>query len=298
MDTRRALLVDAFTEDPLTGNVAGLVPDAEGLDEAQMQAVARELDASETAFLTESDEADRGIRYFTPETEVSLCGHATIASHAFLHEDGRVDVGTHSLATNAGVIDVEVEADETVWMTQAPPETHEVDVSHEEVAAAIGVDLEALTDLESDLPLGWASTGLAFLCVPVTYLDALGEADPDMAAVESLCETVDATGVYAFTFDTIDPHATLHARMFAPGAGVPEDPVTGTASGAVTAYLREHEALDDFADLAFEQGHFVDRPGRVRVQADEEIRVGGRATISLDGELTIPDPEDEDIVVA
>ena len=298
MVTRRALLVDAFTDDPLTGNAAGLVPDAEGLDEGQMQAVARELNASETAFLTESDEADRRIRYFTPETEVDLCGHATIGSHAFLHEDGRVDAGTYSLSTNAGVVEVEIEEGGTVWMTQAPPETHAVDVSYEEVAAAVGVDLEALTDLEADLPLGWASTGLAFLCVPVTYLDALGEADPDMAAVESLCESVDATGVYTFTFDTIDPHATLHGRMFAPRAGVPEDPVTGTASGAVTAFLREHDALDDYADLAFEQGHFLDRPGRVRVRADEEIRVGGQATVSLDGDLTIPDPEDDDIVVA
>ena len=298
MDTRRALLVDAFTDTPLSGNAAGLVPDAEGLDEAQMQAVARELGASETAFLTDSEEADRRIRFFTPETEVDLCGHATVGSHAFLHEEGRVDAGTHSLATNAGVVDVDVEEGGTVWMTQAPPETHAVDVSHEGVAAAVGVDLKALTDLEADLPLGWSSTGLAYLCVPVTYLDALGEADPDMAAVESLCESVDATGIYAFTFDTIDPAATLHGRMFAPGAGIPEDPVTGTASGAVAAYLREHEALDSYADLAFEQGHFLDRPGRVRVRADDEIRVGGRATVSLDGELTIPDPEEEDIVVA
>jgi PhzF family phenazine biosynthesis protein len=298
MDSRRALLVDAFTDDPLTGNAAGVVPDADGLDEGQMQAVARELNASETAFLTDSDEADRRIRYFTPETEVDLCGHATVASHSFLHRADAVDAGTHSLSTNVGVLEVEVEADGTVWMTQAPPETHAPDTSHEEVAAAVGVDLDALTDLEADLPLGWASTGLAFLCVPVTYLDALGSADPDMAAVESLCETVDATGVYAFTFDTVDPEATLHGRMFAPGAGVPEDPVTGTASGAVTAYLREHGALDSYADLLYEQGHFLDRPGRVRVQADGEIRVGGRAVVSVDGEMAVPDPDDDDILVA
>lgn len=298
MDRRRALLVDAFTTDPTAGNAAGLVPDAEGLDEGQMQAVARELHASETAFLTESDEADRRIRYFTPETEVDLCGHATIASHAFLHQADVVDPGTHSLATNVGVIEVDIEDDGSVWMTQAPPETHDVDVSYEEVAAAIGVDLDALQDLEADLPLGWASTGLAFLCVPVTFLDELGAADPDMAAVEALCEEVDATGVYAFTFDTVDPDATLHGRMFAPGAGVPEDSVTGTASGAVTAYLRDHDALDSYAALTYEQGHFVDRPGSVRVEAAEEIRVGGRAVVSLDGDLAIPDPEDEDIVVA
>lgn len=332
METRRALLVDAFTDDPLTGNPAGLVPDAEGLETSQMQAIARELNASETAFLAPGDEADRRIRYFTPTTEVDLCGHATIASHAFLHAAGAIDAGTHTLATNAGVLEIDV-TDDAVWMTQAPPELHEVDVTHEEVAAALGIDLAALEDVSDDLPLAWATTGLAFLVVPVAFLESLGDAEPDMAAVEALCEEVDATGVYAFTFDTIDADATLHGRMFAPGAGVPEDPVTGTASGAVGAYLRRFDAFDDEMDrsdgdrdaagaeedgappaeggggnrsvrpglpeeMIFEQGYFVDRPGRVFVRACDEIRVGGRAVVAMDGELSVPDPEDEDIVLA
>ena len=299
METRRTLLVDAFTDDPLTGNPAGLVPDAEGLDTDQMQAIARELNASETAFLTPGDEADRRIRYFTPETEVDLCGHATIASHAFLHAEGRIDAGTHTLATDAGVLDVDVGEDGTVWMTQAPPEVNEADVSREEAAAALGIDLDALEDVGGDLPIARATTGLPFLVVPVGFLEPLGEAAPDMAAVESLCEDAGTTGVYAFTFDAIDPEATLHGRMFAPGAGVPEDPVTGTASGAVGAYLRRFEAFDALPEeMLFEQGHFVDRPGRVRVRAREEIRVGGRAVVSMDGELSVPDPDDEDIIVA
>ncbi|PSQ01395.1 PhzF family phenazine biosynthesis protein [Halobacteriales archaeon QS_5_70_17] len=299
METRRTLLVDAFTDDPLTGNPAGLLPDAEGLDTDQMQAIARELNASETAFLTPGDEADRRIRYFTPETEVDLCGHATIASHAFLHAEGRIDAGTHTLATDAGVLDVDVGEDGTVWMTQAPPEVNEADVSREEAAAALGIDLDALEDVGGDLPIARATTGLPFLVVPVGFLEPLGEAAPDMAAVESLCEDAGTTGVYAFTFDAIDPEATLHGRMFAPGAGVPEDPVTGTASGAVGAYLRRFEAFDALPEeMLFEQGHFVDRPGRVRVRAREEIRVGGRAVVSMDGELSVPDPDDEDIIVA
>ncbi len=287
----RVALVDAFTDEPLAGNVAGLVPDAEGLDTGQMQAVARELNASETAFLTDSEEADRRLRYFTPATEVDLCGHATIAAHAYLHHAGELEAGTHTLATNVGVLDIEVEPDGTVWMTQAPAELHEADVTHEDAAAALGIDLDALEDVSEDLPLAWSSTGLPFLVVPVGFLEPLGDADPDMAAVESLCEEVNATGVYAFTFDAIDPDATLHGRMFAPGAGVPEDPVTGTASGAVAAYLREYGAFGAEGvpeEMVFEQGHFVDRPGQVHVRASEEIRVGGRAVVSLDGRLAVP----------
>ena len=295
----RVALVDAFTDEPLAGNVAGLVPDADGLATGQMQSIARELNASETAFVTESDEADRRLRYFTPATEVDLCGHATVAAHAFLHEAGVVEAGTHSLSTNVGVLDVEIETDGTVWMSQAPSELREVDVTHEECAAAIGVDLDALKDVGEELPLARSSTGLPFLVVPVGFLEPLGDADPDMAAVEALCEEVGATGVYAFTFDTIDPEATLHGRMFAPGAGVPEDPVTGTASGAVGAYLREYEAFGDDglpAEMTFEQGHFVDRPGRVRVRARDEISVGGRAVVSLDGRLAVPESDGDDIL--
>jgi PhzF family phenazine biosynthesis protein len=105
MDTRRVLLVDAFTETALEGNAAGVVPDADGLSADQMQAVARELSVSETAFLQPSGEADRRVRYFTPEREIDLCGHATIGLHAALHADGEIDAGEHTLETAVGVLD-------------------------------------------------------------------------------------------------------------------------------------------------------------------------------------------------
>ena len=299
METVRTLLVDAFTDEALAGNAAGVVPDADGLTEAQMQAVARELSVSETAFLTESDDADRRVRYFTPTTEVDLCGHATVAAHAHLLDDGVVDPGTHTLETNVGVLDVEVTEDGVVWMTQDDPEIERVDLDYDRVGEALGVDPAALRDVGADLPLAVASTGLPFLVVPVNFLEHVGGADPDMAAVEELCEAVDAVGVYAFSFDAVDRDSTLHGRAFVPLAGVPEDPVTGTASGAVGAYVREFDAFDDFPEeMRFEQGHFVDRPGHVRVRVDETVRVGGRATTALDGRLVVPGPDDDDIVEA
>jgi trans-2,3-dihydro-3-hydroxyanthranilate isomerase len=294
VDSIRTLLVDAFTDDPLAGNAAGVVPDADGLSAAQMQAVARELAVSETAFLLPSERADRRVRYFTPTTEVDLCGHATIASHAFLRDEGEIDEGTHTLETNVGVLEITV-ADETVWMTQDSPEIRTVDVDTERVAAALDLDSAAISDV--GLPLAWSSTGLPFLVVPVAFLSSLGDCEPDMAAVEDLCEAVDAVGVYAFTFDTLSADATAHGRMFAPLAGVSEDPVTGTASGAVGAYFREFDAVE-VDEMVFEQGHFLDRPGRVRVQVDEEVRVGGRAAVSLDGSLSVPDIEESEVIEA
>ena len=295
----RACLVDAFTDEPLAGNVAGVVPDAADLSDGQCRAIARELNASETAFFTRSDGADRRIRYFTPTTEVDLCGHATIAAHALLAADGTIEPGGHTLETNVGVLDVAVEEDGVVWMTQDEPLVEEVDLDPETVANALGIGSESIEPLLSDLPLARASTGLPFFVVPVDFLSALGAADPDPEGIERLCESVDAVGLYAFTLDTLDADSTLHGRAFVPSLGIPEDPVTGTASGAVGGYLVHANAFSETpTELRFEQGHYVDRPGTVRVRVDGEVRVGGRAVVALDGTLSVPEVGEDGIIEA
>ncbi|MFD1597866.1 PhzF family phenazine biosynthesis protein [Halobellus rarus] len=299
MDTRRALLVDAFAAEPLAGNVAGVVPDAGGLADEQMRAIARELGASETAFVRPSDSADRQLRFFSPTQEVDLCGHATVAAHAHLQEDGAIDPGEHSVETNVGELDIEVESAGTVWMTQDYPRVERVDVDYDRLGDALGIDSAALRDVGADAPAAVASTGLPFLIVPVNFLQNLGAADPDLGAVEALADEYDAAGVYAFTFDALDADSTLHARTFAPSVGIAEDPATGTASGACGAYLREIGAFDDFPEeMVFEQGHFVDRPSEIRVRVGAEVRVGGRAVTSLDGRLAVPPEEADGIVEA
>ena len=303
METRRTLLVDAFTDEPFAGNTAGVVPDADGLSTGQMQAIARELSASETAFVLDSDDADRRIRYFTPTQEVDLCGHATIASHASLAADVIIESGDHTLETNVGVLDIELADSGVVWMTQSRPEVETVELDAERVADALGIDPATLRDVGADLPIARATTGLPFLIVPVNFLESLSGVQPDLAAIEAIAEEYDATGIYAFTFDTLESESTLHARMFAPGAGVDEDPVTGTASGACGAYLDAYDAFDSLPDdLRFEQGHFLDRGGIVHVEVGvddrgrKQFRVGGEAAVALEGTLQVPDTEDDDII--
>ena len=312
METRRALLVDAFAAEPLSGNAAGVVPDAEGLSDGQMAAVAAEFGASETAFLTDGDEAaddgrtggdgaaDDRLRYFSPTAEVDLCGHATVATYGALFAEGAIDGGERTLRTNVGDLTVSVD-DGTVWMRQQAPSVEVVDVDLDRVAAALGVDPAALRDVGADLPVAVASTGLPFLVVPVNFLERLGEADPDDAAVEALSAEFDVAGVYAFSFDALDAASTLHGRAFVPALGISEDTVTGTASGAVGGYLRHVDAFDgdEPDELRFEQGHFLDRPGHVRVRLESDgVRVGGRATVALDGEIRIPEEEGDEIIEA
>lgn len=294
MERISLFVVDAFTDEPLAGNAAGVVPDAGGLSTGQKQAIARELAVSETAFLSDSERAERRIEYFTPTTEVDLCGHATVASYAHLEAEGEINAGTHTLETNVGVLDIAVEPDGTVWMTQDDPRVECVDLAYENVADALALDPAALADIGADLPLALASTGFPVLVVPVNFLEHLGDTAPDDGAVAELCESVGAMGLYAFTFDTLTREATLHGRMFAPLAGIPEDPVTGTASGAAGAYLREFDAFGEGEfpeEMVFEQGHFVERPGEVRVRVGDEVRVGGRAVRALSGTLSVPDDD-------
>lgn len=297
MERRRVLLVDAFTTDPYAGNPAGVVPESDGLGQDQMQAIAAELGASETAFIAESDTADRAIRYFTPTTEVDLCGHATIASMAYLSQVGAYGPGEYTIETNVGVLDIEITKSGRIWMTQDTPTVERAQVDRADAAAALGIDEGAIEEMEVDLPLAVASTGLPFLMVPVAYLEDLGNADLDFEAIETLADEAGAEGVYAFTFDTIDSRSTVHGRAFVPGAGVPEDPVTGTASGAAGAYLREFNAFASMPEeLWFEQGHYVDRPGSVVVEVGEAVRVGGRAAVTMDGDIADPISEDEAII--
>ena len=307
MPTRRMALVDAFTTDPLSGNAAGVVPDADGLSAEQCQAIARELAVSETAFISSSTEADRRIRFFTPTQEVDLCGHATIAAHTSLHDDGQIDTGSHSLETAVGVVAIEIEADGTVWMTQDSPTVVEQAVDYERLAAALGTEGSTLQDVGADVPVARASTGLPVLVVPINFLESLGGLDPDLGAIETLSEEFDVAGIYAFTFDTLSTDATAHGRFFAPAVGVDEDPVTGTASGACAAYF--HAAGSTAFDgppeeLVFEQGDFLDRAGRVRATVDIDdsgstrVRVGGQAVTAVEGTITVPDDEVDDIIEA
>ncbi|QZP37634.1 PhzF family phenazine biosynthesis protein [Halobaculum magnesiiphilum] len=315
---REAALVDAFTSEPMAGNAAGVVADADGLDDEQMGAIANELGASETAFVRSSSEADRRVRYFTPTTEIDLCGHATIAAHARLFETGEIDAGTHSLETNVGVIEIEVTDDGRVWMTQNPPTVYEIEVDYDRLGDVLGVTPEAFRDVGAALPVAYATSGLPFLIVPVNFLEHLGDMSPDFDAVAALADEHDAAGIYAFTFDALGADSTVHGRCFVPGSGIDEDPVTGTASGACGAYLDHFAAFsggdtsnvpggDDAAgdagtpdEMVFEQGHYVDRPGLVRVRAGAGDGgapiVGGDAVTAFEGRIRVPESDDDEII--
>ncbi len=293
---KQVAIVDAFARDPLVGNQAGVVPEAGDLTAAQCQAIAQELQVNETVFITGQENEKRRVRYYSGSTEVDVCGHATVGLFEWLNSEGVINAGEYVLTTNTGELSVTVDGGGVVWMEYPDTSVTTVDIDTNRVSEVIGIDADSIEKV--DLPIALSLGGLAYIVVPVDLFSSLINAEMDFEKITELTEKHDAVGIYAFTFDTLGPESTLHARMWAPSIGIHEDPVTGTASAAVAAYLERFTALDpDNTELLFEQGHSIDRPGTVHVQTTDGIVVGGEAVVSLTGTMAVPPLEDDDEVI-
>lgn len=300
----RIYQVDAFTRTRFAGNPAGVVPDAEGLDEAQMQAIARELNNSETAFILPPRDAghDVHVRFFTPTTEVPVCGHATIASHYVRAIEGQAPRGTVHQLTGAGVLAVDIEpvaeGDFRIWMHQRAPHFGDVLGGRERDAL-----LAALQLGDDDLgpgPIQIVSTGHSKVMVPLRSRALLDALEPDPAALTALSRTIGCNGYHVFTLADPEPEMLAHARMFAPAIGIGEDPVTGNANGPLGAYLVQHRLVprglfQSGLSCWVRQGEAMGRPGSVKVEVAVDpatllpaaVRIGGDAVVAFRAELRL-----------
>ncbi|WP_133272399.1 PhzF family phenazine biosynthesis protein [Hymenobacter radiodurans] len=292
------LLVDAFTQTALSGNPCAVVFDADELSPETMQKVAREFNQSETVFVRRSATADFGLRYFTPAEELPLAGHPTIAAITALIYAGRLPLaGIHTtlqLELQEGPIQIDVLAPGGqkpmhVVMTQRRPvfgAVHEPEV----VMPFFGLTPD---DLYPGALIQTVSTGTPQLMVLLRNHDALRRATPP--------EPV-SFRKYRASSDFFSPHlfclggATKAGHTFARHFGVPpdtiEDPVTGSATGGMAAYLWHYRYLDTLNFVA-EQGHWLDRPGTVQVsvrgshESIEMVQIGGTAVVVAVGTMRI-----------
>lgn len=290
------LQVDAFTTRPLAGNPCAIVFDADGLTPAQMLAIAKEMNLSETAFVLRSEIADVRARYFTPAEEIPLAGHPTIATMHALVETGRLKLtGAHTgfqLELQVGPIPVDVYADgdsvERIVMSQKKPEFL-ASLPAESTMPVFGLNAE---DALPGVPLQIVSTGTPQLMVPVRDLDALRRLELNLSDYRALKQ---ATGFFSPHFFCLEG-VTEAGDTFARHVGVPpdtiEDPFTGSATGGMGAYLWHHGLIERPTFVA-EQGHWMDRPGQAFVEvvgprdAIETVQVGGTGVTILEGTLTI-----------
>ena len=295
---------DAFTEKPFYGNPAGIVFNADGLKEEEMIKIAGELNpVSATAFLFKqgSDETHIKIRFFTPVTEESQCGHATIATYFALEETRRKTFSeprtTIMQEMKSWTLPVDVYSKNSkidyVLMTQGRPMFFKEDLDVEAIANILGIKKESI--IKTGYPLEDVSTGRKKLIVPIDSLKTLGEVNPDFPAMIKYCRKIDTTGFHLFTFETFEKDSKVSTRHFAPIAGVNEDPVTGNSNAAMGAYLVKNKILPTKPEVMFisEQGYHMGRPGKLVVRLETagkeitKVQVGGKAVVLLKGTLQI-----------
>ncbi|KZL88637.1 PhzF family isomerase [Clostridium magnum] len=294
--------IDSFTKEKFTGNPAGVITNADGLTDDEMQRIARELNNSETAFIfsSNSNEYDAHVRFFTPTNEVPICGHATIAAHyARAIENG---LGTSRVyhKTGAGILPVDIvkeNGDYKIVMTQGKIEFGDIidSINKEELLAALNIKN---SDLLENYEIQIVSTGHSKVMVGIKSIATLNTLQPDYNALSKLSETIKCNGYYVFTVNSKDSDILIHGRMFAPAIGINEDPVTGNANGPLGAYLVHHKLVkqnNSLFSFKAKQGEAIGRPGIIEVEVkieDEkpiQVKVSGNAVIIFKSELSLND---------
>ncbi|MDQ6926330.1 MAG: PhzF family phenazine biosynthesis protein, partial [Candidatus Eremiobacteraeota bacterium] len=249
--------VDAFTTTPLAGNACAVVIDARGLDDATMQAIARETNLSETSFVFPGDgEADFVVRYWTPIGEIPLAGHPTIATTHALRETGAIppDQTVVRLRMPAALVPVTIrDGATTVYAMSQPPPVFLGTVPRAEIAAALHLDD---TDLLAGATPQTVSTGTPQLMIALASRDALDRVEPDRRAL--FCREREWMSVHLFA-RAQDDNVALVARHFADFGDVIEDPFTGSATGGMAAYCARYGIVRE-RSYGVEQGMHVHRP--------------------------------------
>lgn len=294
MKVQRLFIVDVFAEHKYAGNQLAVVFGADELTTEQMHAIAREMNYSETTFLTAERERDGGydVRIFTPGGEVPFAGHPTLGT-AWVIRRELAGEGTRRIVLNLklGQIPVTFERQgdgtELLWMEQAQP-SFGPSVDVREVAAVLNLPPEAF---DTRFPIQEVSTGLPFLIVPLRGLDAVKQAYVDGPRYAELIRDREAKCLFFFSAEVYEPANQINARMFGDYYGVPEDPATGSANGCLAAWLVRHRYFGRAEiDVRVEQGYEIARPSLLRLKAREaegkfEILVGGRVFLTAQGEL-------------
>ncbi|MGH8303406.1 MAG: PhzF family phenazine biosynthesis isomerase [Steroidobacteraceae bacterium] len=266
--------VDAFTEERFTGNPAGVVLNADGLTDAQMLAIARELNNADTAFIlaADGDGHDLRARFFTPRTEAGFVGHATVAAHYVL--SGRHNAPRQlRQKSKAGIVDIEIRGsgeDRKIAVRQsAPPLGRELN-DRERLAVLDALAL-ATDDLDTRCPLRISGSSSTRLLIGVRGTEPLKHLKPDMTRLTTLSAQIGAAGYFVFALTPGNEDHLTESRMFCPALGIGEDPVSGNAHGLLGVYLAQLGLLaHDRRRASFRgvQGQYVHRPGRVEVELD------------------------------
>ncbi len=288
-------LLDVFTKEKYQGNQLAIFPDARWVPPDEMQSIAAELNLSETVFLYPADEDGRfPMRIFTPTMELPVAGHPIVGTGFYISREldhptnGNIEI---CLLPKIGEIKVDVTfADNLPQMTRMrfpKPEFGDVFEDRDQIARLLNLQTSDLLDL----PLQVVSCGVPYLIVPVESLEAIRNIQFDLGAWTRDRNVLESFFIYAFTPSGTTAEGDLHGRMFAPQAGMIEDPATGSANGPLAAYCHQYDVKT--GPVVSEQGFEMGRPSILHLEAlvqNKEIvgvAVGGNCVFVGSGELFI-----------
>lgn len=287
----RFVFVDVFASVPLTGNPVAIVPDADDLTEAQMQAIAREFNQSETVFVLRPDrpEATWRLRSFTPiGAEVFGAGHNALGTWVWLAVDGRLPGRGGQFAQQIGpdVLPVRVDAEAgqpvLVSMDQSAPQFGAIVQDRGELAAALSLTEQ---DLAGDAAPQVVATGAGHLMVAVCDRAVVDRVTPHAARLAAVLDEAGGEGCYVYSLQPGEDGATAYARFFNPTMGIWEDPATGTAAGPLAALLVASGKAPE-GTVVISQGHALGRPSRIQVTiAGTQVTITGSGLLVAEGVL-------------
>ncbi len=282
---------DVFTSNPLEGNSLAVFSDARGLSDAKMQAIAKEMNLSETTYIFPREpeiERERGVRVriFTVEEELPFAGHPTLGTAFALR--GATGAGEIALELNVGRVPVRFgnpQGQPTFGeMPQVDPVCG-IEHDREAVARATGLNVD---DFDPSLPIQTVSTGVPFTITPLKSLTTIQNLRLDLHRAGEYLERSGGKFLYFVTRQTVDPAAGLHARMLFYNG---EDPATGSAAGCTAAWMVAHGVAEPDERILIEQGVEMQRPSQIFVRASRHdnrivnVRVGGNAVEVIRGEV-------------
>ncbi|MFA6264627.1 MAG: PhzF family phenazine biosynthesis protein [Pseudolabrys sp.] len=293
---RRFITLDVFTRNRFAGNPLGMVFEADGLDTDAMQTIAREIGYSETVFMMPPKDASQkaAMRIFTPAWELPFAGHPTVGAAVGLAREagggGRLEFVIGEKIGPVPCVARMHDADSGFAEFKLPKLPQRVGDLPDAAALAAALGLEA-GDIAADdyQPSRW-SAGVAFSMVPVRSLDAATRAKPDATRFDETFAIDGPAKVYVICSETADAGHHLHARMFAPGGGIAEDPATGSALAAFAGLHVAHKLpADGVHRLTIEQGYEMGRPSRMHLTLEvaggqlREASIGGDAVVVMEG---------------
>ncbi|MCB9077412.1 MAG: PhzF family phenazine biosynthesis protein [Anaerolineaceae bacterium] len=288
-------IVDVFTEKKYAGNQLAVIREAASLTTETMQAIALEMNYSETTFILGDASRDGGydVRIFTPAEEIPFAGHPTLGT-AFIIQQKIIQSPIEKVILNLKVGQIPVtfsyqdQQPSELWMHQRPPDFGET-FTPDTLAAVLNLNIE---DIDPRFPIQDVSTGLPFIIVPLQSLSATKRCRVNLDRFEQLIKTSQrARAVFVFCAETYQTENRLNARMFSPYYSVAEDPATGSANGCLAGYLVKHRYFgSDDIDVRVEQGYEIRRPSLLKLKAQAhddhiDVFVGGGVVLTAEGQL-------------